>query len=103
MRVQRNGSFFGNFGILENYDGTWRNNNGYGDAEFYKIEDHGLRTYATPEALAASLDIDKKNPDDGDLTSLWALTQKLSEPDSADKRDWMRENVDLPQLRTTPR
>ena len=50
MRVQRNGSFFGNFGILENYDGTWRNNNGYGDAEFYKIEDHGLRTYATPEA-----------------------------------------------------
>ena len=98
MRVQRNGSFFGNFGILENYDGTWRSNNGYGDAEFYKIEDGGLRTYATPAALAASLDIDKKNPDDGDLTSLWALTQKLAEPDSADKRTWMRANVDLPQL-----
>lgn len=98
MRVQRNGAFFGNFGILENYDGTWRKNHGYGDSEFFKVEDGGLRTYSTAAALAASLDIDKKNPDDGDLTSLWQLTQQLAKPDSPAKRSWLRANVDLPQL-----
>lgn len=98
MRVQRNGRFHGTFGVLENYDGTWRKAHGYGSAELYKVEDRGLRTYPTVAELAASLDIDKKNPDDGDLTALWELTQRLAQPASPSKAAWLRANVDLPQL-----
>ena len=97
MRVQRQGSFFGVYGVIEEYDNRWRAANGYGDAGFYKVEAGGLRTYATPELLAASGDIEKKNPDD-DLTDIWELTQVLARPSSASKRAWIREHVDVPQM-----
>ncbi|MFN8084065.1 MAG: lamin tail domain-containing protein [Dermatophilaceae bacterium] len=98
MRVQRNGSFHGNFGIIENYDGTWRKAHGYGDMPFYKVEARGLKTYATPALLAASLDVEKKNPDDGNYADIWELTQKLALPDGPAKTQWLRENLDLPEI-----
>ncbi|MBK9476204.1 MAG: hypothetical protein IPL94_08125 [Tetrasphaera sp.] len=88
MRVQRNGSFHGNFGIIENFDGTWRNAHGFGNSPFYKVEARGLRTYASPALLAASGDVVKKNPDDGDYTDIWELTQKLA-PSRRPRQDQM--------------
>lgn len=98
MRIQRNGQFFGNFGVLENYDGTWRKQHGYSNGELYKVEKGGLRTYPTAAALAASGDIEKKSPDDGDFTDVWKLTQVLAEPNGGAKWAWMRANFDLPQM-----
>ena len=46
----------------------------------------------------ASLDMEKKNPDDGDFTDVWQLTQMLSQPDSPAKRAWMYDNLDLSQM-----
>ena len=48
--------------------------------------------------MAASLDLEKKNPDDGDFTDVWQLTQMLSQPDSPAKRAWMYDNLDLSQM-----
>ncbi len=98
MRVQRNGSFFGVFGVLQPYDSLFRKSNGYDDAAFYKVQAKGLRTYPTAADLAASGDIDKKNPDDGDFTDIWQLTQELALPDSPAKDAWLREHLDLPQI-----
>ncbi len=98
MRVQRNGAFFGVFGVLEKYDGTWRKAHGYDDAAFYKVQAKGLRAYSTATDLAASGDIDKKSPDDGDFTDIWTLTQQLALPDSPAKRAWLREHLDLPEI-----
>jgi len=98
MRIQRNGDFFGVFGVLENYDGVWRDQHGYKDAAFYKVEAGGLRTYSTVAQLVASGDLDKKNPDDGDYTDIWALTQQLAAPNSPAKQAWMRANFDLSQV-----
>ena len=83
------------FGIIENYDGTRRKAHGYGDMPFYKVEARGLKTYATPALLAASLDVEKKNPDDGNYADIWELTQKLALPDGPAKTQWLRENLCL--------
>ena len=98
MRIERNGSFFGVFGVLENYDGTFRTVHGWKDAAFYKVEAGGLRTYPTATQLAASGDLDKKNPDDGNYSDAWELTQWLTKPDSPTKRAWLHAHLDLPQL-----
>jgi hypothetical protein len=98
MRIQRNGSFHGVFGVLENYDSVWRDKHGYKDAAFYKVEAGGLRTYPTVAQLVASGDLDKKNPDDGDYTDIWTLTQQLAQPNSPAKQAWMRANFDLTQM-----
>lgn len=98
MRVQRNGKFFAVFGVLENYDSKWRAANGYSDAPFYKVEAGGLRTYSSVDALAASGDIAKKNPDDGNYSDIWQLTQVLAMPNGPAKRAWLMEHLDIPQL-----
>jgi len=98
MRVQRNGHFFGVFGILETYDGTWRKAHGYDNSAFYKVQAKGLQTYPTAQDLAASGDIDKKNPDDGNFTDIWTLTQELALPDSPAKQAWLRQHLDLAEI-----
>lgn len=98
MRVQRNGNFHGDFGVLEGYDGTWRSNHGYKDGELYKVEAGGLRTYPTAAALAASGDLEKKNPDDADYTAAWELTQWLAKPNGPAKTAWMQAHFDLSQV-----
>lgn len=98
VRSQRNAAFFGVGVVLEKYDGTWRKTNGYDDGSLYKVDHGGLRTYATAADLATSLDLDKKDPDDGDYTDAWQFTQVLSQSPSASKTAWIYANVDVPQV-----
>ena len=98
VRTQRNGAFFGVGAVLEKYDGTWRSRLGYADGSMYKVDSGGLRTFTSPAALGASLDLDKKDPDDGDFTDAWQLTQVLNQAPSASKTAWIYANVDIPQV-----
>jgi len=98
VRTQKNGSFFSVVELMEKYDNIWRANHGYGSWAMYKVDAGSLRTYSTAAALAASGDLDKKTPDDGDYTDAWQLTQMLSKPDSPSKRAWMYENLDIPEI-----
>lgn len=98
IRTQRNGLFQGVYAVVEKLDNQWRDHHGYGDWAMYKADAGGLRTYATPAALAASLDLDKKTPDDGDFTDAWNFTQELSLPDSPAKRRWMWDNLDMSEM-----
>ena len=96
VRTQRNGAFFGVGAVLEKYDGTWRSRLGYADGSMYKVDSGGLRTFTSAAALGASLDLDKKDPDDGDFTDAWQLTQVLNQAPSAAKTAWIYANVDVP-------
>lgn len=98
VRVQKNAQFYSVAAILEKYDNRWRSHHGYDDWAVYEVEKGALGTYATPQALAASADLDKKSPSDGDFSDAWELTQWLSKPDSAEKRAWMHRNLDLPEM-----
>lgn len=98
VRVQKNGQFYSIAAILEKYDNVWRANHDYDTWAVYKVQAGGLRTYATPDALAASLDIEKKTPDDGNYSDVWELTQWLTKADSEEKRTWIRNNLDLPEM-----
>lgn len=98
FRVQKNAKFYSIAAILQNYDGTWRSATGYDNGALYKVQAGGMHTYPTAMELAASGDIEKKNPKDTDFTDVWQLTQVLAQPDSPAKRDWMYANLDLPEM-----
>ena len=98
VRVQRNAAFWAAGAILEEYDGSWRSRTGRNDGAFYKAEAGGFRTYATATALAASLDFDKKDPDDGDYTDVWQLTQVLNQSPSPTKTAWIWANINVPEM-----
>jgi hypothetical protein len=97
VRTHRNGDFYSVAELLEKYDNVWRAQRGYDDWAIYKVDAGGLRTYATPAELEASLDLDKKNGE-GDYTDAWELTQWLNKPDSPAKRAWLYEHVDVSQM-----
>jgi hypothetical protein len=98
FRTQLNGAFYSVVAMVEKLDNQWRDHHGYGDWAMYKADAGGLRTYATPALLAASLDLDKKTPSDGDFTDAWNLTQMLSAPDTPGKRAWMWDNLDMSEM-----
>ncbi|HEY7043041.1 MAG TPA: lamin tail domain-containing protein, partial [Nocardioidaceae bacterium] len=98
VRSQHNATFFGAGAILEEYDGAWRQREGYNNSAFYKVEAGGFRTYATPAQLLASGDFAKKNPDDNDYTDAWQLTQMLNQGPSAAKTAWMLNNIDVAEV-----
>ncbi len=98
VRIDRNGVFHGVFSIVEQLDNQWRDHHGYDNWAMYKVQGGGLRTYATPAALAASGDIEKKTPDDTDFTDIWNLTQELSLADSPAKTKWMYDNLDISEM-----
>lgn len=98
VRTQRNAAFHSVGAVLEKYDGTWRKRNGHDDGSLYKVDAGGLRTYPSAAALATSLDLDKKDPDDGDYSDAWQLTQVLSQSPSAAKTAWIYDHVDVPQV-----
>ena len=88
-RVQQNGDFYGNYRFQELYDGTWRDANGFGDegAEFYQAEDGAFKSRSG---------FDKKEPGDDDLTNINALREIVNSESSAEKTQWVYDNVDIP-------
>ncbi|QDT08933.1 DUF4347 domain-containing protein [Planctomycetes bacterium K23_9] len=88
-RVEQNGDFYGNYRFQELYDGTWRDANGFGDegAEFYQAEDG---------AFQSNNGFDKKEPGDEDLTNINALREIVNSESSAEKTQWVYDNVDIP-------
>jgi len=98
VRIQRNGDFHSVVTILENYDGTWRKTHGMDDVPMYKVQNYGLKSYPDAATMAASGDVEKKNPDDTDFTDIWELTQRLAAPDSPEKFAWLRANLALPEI-----
>lgn len=86
-RVEQNGDFFGVYRFQELYDGTWRTANGFDDGEFYQAEDG---------AWNVDNGFDKKEPDDGDLTNILAARDVLDSPPSAEKTQWIYDNVNIP-------
>ena len=88
-RVEQNGDFYGNYRLQELYDGTWRDANGFGDegAEFYQAEDGGFYSRTG---------FDKKEPGDDDLTNINELREIVNSESSAEKTQWVYDNVDIP-------
>ncbi|TWU43605.1 Inner spore coat protein H [Rubripirellula tenax] len=85
-RVHMNGDFHGLFRFQELYDGAYRKATGIDDNELFKAEEGGFGSTAK---------FDKKNPDDGDYSSINAINQVLTSPPSASKTAWLYENVDV--------
>ncbi|QDT02979.1 CotH protein [Rubripirellula lacrimiformis] len=85
-RVEMNSGFHGLFRFQELYDGQWRAANGLAEAEFYKAGDGGFGSYPK---------FDKKNPDDGDYSSILTINDVLISSPSAAKTAWLYENVDV--------
>ncbi|MFZ0157920.1 MAG: CotH kinase family protein, partial [Kineosporiaceae bacterium] len=98
VRSQRNGAFWSVGRFMELEDGTWREAEGVKNWAIYKGDAGGLRTAASPAALAASLDLDKKTREDEDLSDVWALTQAVDAPVTAAQRAWIDQNIDIPVL-----
>lgn len=86
-RVEQNGDFYGVFRFQELYDGTWRTANGFDDGEFYQAEEG---------AWFRDDGFDKKDPDDGDLTNILAAREILESDPSAEKTQWIYDNVNVP-------
>ncbi|MBT8201440.1 MAG: lamin tail domain-containing protein, partial [Acidimicrobiia bacterium] len=87
-RVEQNGDFYGLYRYQDLYDGTWRNLNDIDDGELFKA-DSGWHN---------SPGFDKKNPDDGDYTSIQAAQNRVDDSPSSSKTAWIYDNVDIPQL-----
>ncbi len=87
-RVEQNGDFYGVYRFQELYDGTWRDANGFGDGgEFYQAEDGGFHSL---------IGFDKKEPDDEDMTNIFAVRDIVNSEPSQAKTDWIYNNVDVP-------
>ncbi|MET0579119.1 MAG: CotH kinase family protein, partial [Ilumatobacteraceae bacterium] len=99
IRTQRNGQFWSVGRFMEKEDGAWRDAQGVDDWAIYKGDGGGLqRTHATPQALAASLYLDKKSREDEDHTDVWNLTNALDAPASPAQKAWLEENVNVPEV-----
>lgn len=98
IRTQRNGQFWSVSRFLELEDGTWRDQQGVKDWSIYKASGGGLRTFSSPAALQASLDLEKKSRTDEDFTDVWTLTQKLNQVPSNAQKQWLEENVNIPVM-----
>lgn len=99
VRSQRNGAFFGLGRIMETEDGTWRKAQGVDNWSIYKADIGGsLGRTASPAALEASHWLDKKEREDEDFSDVWNLSQVVDAPVSAAQKQWMYENLNIPEL-----
>lgn len=93
VRVQRNGAFQGLYKVMETFDGTWRDREGYSDDQFFKAE-HGAFDAAR---ILFENRFEKKEPDDADYSMLEELLDAvdLAGPSA---RDFLQANADIPEL-----
>ncbi len=98
VRTQKNGAFWGVGRIMETEDGTWRKAQKVDDWAIYKGDGGSLARTSSPAALEASLWLDKKERKDEDFSDVWSLSQVIDAPTSAAQKQWMYDNLNIPEL-----
>jgi hypothetical protein len=96
--THRNGQFYSVATYGGTYDGRWRDNNGRDEWALYKAEQQFGRSHPSEQALIDSGDWDKKEGDDDDWSDLHELTTVLNSTPTAEQRDWMMANLNIPQF-----
>ena len=99
LRQQRNGEFHG-LGMYNGaMDGRWRDENGYDDDSYYKVQNSRLRSYSSEADMRASEDFEKKEGPEDDFTDLWELTNGIDDMPIGDAQlDFLYDNFDIPAL-----
>jgi PKD repeat protein len=98
VRTQRNGAFWSLGRIMETEDGRWRDAQGVSDWAIYKGDAGALAKTASPAALEASGNLEKKSRKDEDFSDAWTLTNAIDAPASAAQEAWIYQNVNVPEL-----
>ena len=98
VRTQMNGAFWSLGRIMETEDGTWRKAQGVDNWAVYKGDGGSLGKTSSPAALEASLWLDKKEREDEDYSDVWNLSQVIDNPMSATQKQWIYDNVNIPEL-----
>lgn len=80
VRMQQNGSFFGVYSFLEEYDDTWREAFGYANGAFYKVN-----------TLKTNVNIDPS-------ADLQTFSDNLNVPPSDARRQYAIDNLDIPNF-----
>ena len=93
VRTQRNAQFQGLYNYLDLFDGTWRDREGYADAQFYKAS-HGAFDETRP---LVEYRFEKKNPADGDFGPIRAFLDGVELTGTA-QRNYLLANADIPQM-----
>lgn len=92
VHVERNGDFFGLYRLSEKLDGTWREQNGFGDFNFYKA-DGGWEKH--PGFDPTGFDQKEGDPADPILDEVRDL---LAQPFSSQKIELMYDQFDIPNI-----
>lgn len=98
VRTQRNGAFWSLGRIMETEDGSWRAEQGVSTWSVYKGDAGSLARTTSPEALKASLWLDKKTRKTEDFTDAWTLTNAVDAAASPAQQAWIYQNVNIPEL-----
>ena len=98
IRTQKNGVFWSVGRFMETEDGTWRKAQGVDKWAIYKGDGGSLAKTASPAALQASLWLDKKERENEDFSDVWNLSQVIDAPVSATQKQWMYDNLNIPEL-----
>ncbi|MDH4352455.1 MAG: lamin tail domain-containing protein [Actinomycetota bacterium] len=109
LRSQRNGEFWSVGQAMETMDGSWRDDQDVSDWAIYKGNKGGLTTAATPTALENLMwagcgpcepeqYLEKKEREFEDYTDVWQLTQVLDKTPNQAQRDWIMQNVNIPEM-----
>ena len=91
IRTQRNGAFQGEYSLQDTYDGTWREQEGYDDKQFYEAETSAFST------SPANVQFSKKSPDTTDFAPIAAFISGVRLSGNA-QRNYLLGNADLPQM-----
>ncbi len=92
IRAQRNGNFQGLYNIQDTYDGTWRDQNGYSDSEFYEAEGS-----AFVSSHPVNQRFTKDNPKNTDYSPLSSFL-RFEDLSGNAQRDNLLGDADIPQM-----
>jgi chitodextrinase len=98
VRTQRNGAFWSVGRLMEVEDGTWRKAQGVDSWAIYKGDGGSLSKTSSPANLESRLWLDKKTRKTEDYSDVWGLTQAIDAPVSAAQKEWMYQNLNIPEL-----
>jgi hypothetical protein len=98
VRTQRNGQFWSVGRLMETEDGTWRKAQGVDNWSIYKGDGGSLAKTSSVATLVANQWLDKKSRKSEDYSDVWNLSQKIDAPASAAQKEWMYQNINIPEV-----